>query len=496
MRNAARLTASLGLLLALTAHARAVPRFITTDAGVRLSSASFQTTTGAYPALRMYYITGSSAVVSATTADGLAFVNQAGVRLSSTTVPALDVAISSITGATIQAIAGGGFRMLYAVTGTTGTFRIYSATSADGTGWANETGTIVNIANTYVGSPSAIILGTGDWRLYYIEDSAGGNNPTNYRVFSALSTDQGRHFGAGSLALNQRAGQVTATKLTNGKVRLFYTQNAVGISSYTSILTALSTDANGTSFNVEALTQASTTTPSALSSPLVIRTTDTAPAFRWRMYYTLQDPNVVADSETVVSKVTDYPEPSSISPSVVFQGNAPVPIALTGEIFDTLAGGLSARLQRAGQANIAGGALARTDDQNFSATFNTQGAQLGYWDVVVTNGNGLSTTLTGALLVDFQGGSAVVTDNLLRPAIGIPTKIVVTIFTAGEVVVNVRTTSGQLVNTIFKGSVPAGIYTYFWDGRTASGRLCASGLYVVETRGPKLNVNNKVVLIK
>lgn len=503
MRDAARVAASAALLaLWLAGPARAVPVF-TSEGGVRLSSASFQSTsnrpTGAvdYP-IRVYYVSGSSQILSAVSADGLSFVTENVVRVSSLTVPALDIAISSITGCSVLPIQtgsqAGGFRMAYSVVGSTGSFRIYTATSADGLAWANETGTLVNLPNTFAGFPNLVNLGQPDWRLYYIQDSAGGNTPSNYRVFSALSTNEGRNVAAGSLALNQRAGQVAAMQRTDGKIRLLYTAPIAGQSSNTVILSALSTDANGTSFNLDAGVRASTTAPSALSSPMVARSTDAAVAYRWRLYYTVQDAYVGVDSETVLSAFTETPDPQSINPSVYFNGVANVPSTILGEIFAPAA---TAALQKSGQPNVNGGGVLVTNDNTMTATFNTQAAALGTWDVAVTDPNsGVTGTLANAVLIDFQGGSAVLTDNLIRPRSGAKTKIEVTIFTGGQLTIKVYTTTGRLVSTIVDGVFAAGQYDFFWDGTTGSGRTVASGVYAVEVKGPKLEAVNKIIVIK
>ena len=97
------------------------------------------------------------------------------------------------------------------------------------------------------------------------------------------------------------------------------------------------------------------------------------------------------------------------------------------------------------QAAIPGAGLVRANDQSFTATFNTQGAALGSWDLVVTNSNGLSTTLPKAVLIDFPGGNVQLTDNLFRPLRGGKCKIEVTTFTPGPITVKIRATSGQLI---------------------------------------------------
>ena len=234
---------ALALLWASALPARAVPVFDTQNV-VSLASATVQaftrapadgnTVVAAYaPNLRMYYITAISsgfpqassgtAVLSATSGDGVAWAAEAGVRLDTGTVPS--VSASSITGCDLLALNAGGFRMLYSIYSTTGAYRIHSATSADGLGWANETTVHVDgSSTTYLGVPRLVKLNSGDWRMYYIRDFDGGNNLTDRRIFTARSTDEGATWGGSSVIMSTLAYEAGAAKLSDGTIRLFYTQ--------------------------------------------------------------------------------------------------------------------------------------------------------------------------------------------------------------------------------------------------------------------------------
>ncbi|MBI2386841.1 MAG: GIY-YIG nuclease family protein, partial [Elusimicrobia bacterium] len=211
-KAAGRAAAAVALLWALAAPARAIPVF-NKENGISLSSATPQAFTGentvaggAYTNLRMYYLpaissgaphaSSGTAILSATSTDGVTWVKETGIRVDTNTVPS--VSASSITGAAIQPLTGGGFRMLYSIVSTTGSFRVHSATSADGLAWANETAEVVNGSNTYVGVPRLVVLTSGDWRMYYTRDFNGGDDLPDRRIFTALSTDQGATWGASS----------------------------------------------------------------------------------------------------------------------------------------------------------------------------------------------------------------------------------------------------------------------------------------------------------
>jgi hypothetical protein len=171
-----------------------------------------------------------------------------------------------------------------------------------------------------------------------------------------------------------------------------------------------------------------------------------------------------------------------------------VQFSLKGEVFDTAA--VTTFLKMAGQANIVGAGIVRTDDQNITVTYNTQNQSLGFWDAVVTNGNGLTSTVTGAVFIDFQGGTVNLTDNLFRPLLGTTMKIKITIFTPGQVSVRLYTLNGELVNNLFSGYMPAGTNNLTWDAKTGHGATVASGVYLLKVTGPKLDTINKVVVIK
>ncbi|MDE2039400.1 MAG: hypothetical protein KGO96_04310 [Elusimicrobia bacterium] len=477
----------------------AAPAGIARAAGVSLSfdkepavvktSATIQAAAGAYAdPQRVYYIRDSSAVFSATTGDGAALAEEAGVRLSSLTVPSVDIAISSITGLSLLPLTAGGFRMAYSVVGTTGAFNIYTATSADGLAWANDTGTAVMGGTTFVGYPSLAKLTSGDWAMFYIGSSAPGNSPDAHEIYEALSTNQGRNWRKLGAVVAQRADQVAATVLTDNDVRLYYTAPLTKGASDTLVLSALSSDSSANSFSVESGVRLSTS-PGSLSSLFVERTTDT---FRWRLYYDY-DPVGLSTGDAYAA-VTDAPQPGSVFPPQIMTTSPDYNLAVSGEIFSTT--GLAAVLKQGGQPDIPGTGLARTNDQSFTAAFATQGAATGFWDLEVTNGNGLSTTLRNALFIDFPGGNVSLTDNLLRPRQGTRTRIDITTFASGHITVKLYTIDGRPVSTIFDAEQPAGTLTVYWNGTTATGATVASGLYLLHCRGPKLDAIDKIVVIK
>ena len=140
--------------------------------------------------------------------------------------------------------------------------------------------------------------------------------------------------------------------------------------------------------------------------------------------------------------------------------------SINGEVFDSTP---TATLTLGGQADIPGTSLVRNSDLSLTATFDTSNKALGYWNLVVTNPDGHSTTLANELLITFLSGNVVLTDNLLRPRTGARTKIEIDIFDVGDVSVSVYTLDGQLVNSLYHAPTPSGTLTLLL-GRQDRGR--------------------------
>jgi len=506
LKKAGRAAASLALLWALAAPARAIPVF-NKENGISLSSATPQAFTGentvaggAYTNLRMYYLpaissgaphaSSGTAILSATSVDGVTWVQEAGIRVDTNTVPS--VSASSITGAAIQPLTGGGFRMLYSIVSTTGAFRIHSATSADGLAWANETAEAVNTGSTtYSGVPRLVVLTSGDWRLYYTRDFDGGDQLADRRIYTALSTDQGATWGASSIVVSTTAYESGVAKLTSGKIRLFYTQPPSAGSSATVILSSLSDDVSGAAFTAETGVRISTpVVTGAMSFPVPVRSTD---SFRWRLYYSYYEAhNSTGD---IHSALTGAPDPTAVTPATVYRSAGANPSSISGEVFSA-AGGLFGASITKGAVTIAGTGVSRTDDQTMSATFATLGQALGLYDLTVTNADGVPTTLPNALLIDYAPGTVTLTDNLLRPRSGGSTLIDIETFTSGRVSVRVYDSEGRPVRTLFDDEHAEGSFGFRWDGKNASGAAVPSGLYFVAVNGPKIAVKSKIVVIR
>ncbi len=499
---------------------RAVPNFTTKELtpgitlnGVKFSSAIFVSMTGGYAdaggGVRGFYIRGSSqgasvnlavssAVFSARSNDGLAWTDESGIRVSSVTQPLIDIAISSITGATVVPITGG-YRMLYSVLGSTGAYAIYTATSADGLNWGNQYSTaVVTSANnglSWLGSPSAVVLNSGDIRLYYTQNAAaGGNVPNNAQIISQISTNGGATFTTPLVELSP-ANEVAAFKRTDGRVRLIYTSPVTATTTSFQMLSAISNAQQGHVFAAEAGVRLSTTqTVGSMYYPDVVRSTD---GFRLRVYYTwLPFAPVVQSTGDINAAVTDFPDLQSIAPASVANNNSNQAFTLSGEVFDPV---ITSSCALAGVAGLIGTGIVRNSDMSVTVTFPTQGAPAGTWDVVVANSNGLSSTLPAALTITSvaQGaGTVSLLDNLFRPLQGGKVTINVQTFAAGIVTIKIYSIHGKLINTLWDANLAAGANAFTWNGASAQGAVVASGVYVLKITGPELNSISKIIVIK
>ncbi len=476
------------VFLSVGTRASAAPYF-SKESGVRIASGTPQaivfSTAGAY---RMYVVRDFQ-VHTATSSDGLVWGEESGIRLSSNTNPSLGV--SSITAFSVLPLASGGFRSIYTAQDSSGSYRVCSATSSDGMSWANELSTPIVAGSTgvFMGSPRLLTVPGGDWRLYLARNTDGGSNPMNRQVYTSLSTDEGVTWSSPTVVLASQVGEICVSTLTNAKVRIFYSAPLTSDTTYSQVLSGLSSNSSGDSFSAESGVRLATAAASgSISFPLVVRSTE---AFRWRMYYAF----TAAGSSTpqIFSALTTTCDVQSLTPNAVNRTDPVAAFTIKGEVFSPNA---TVKLIRTGQSDIVGTSVSRTDDQTITATFNTMNQDLGAWALVVTNEDGLGSTLTNALIVTFAGGEVVLTDNLLRPLSNARTRIDMNIFEIGRLHVAVYTLQGRLIRTVFDQDGTIGTNTAYWDGRTDDGAIVASGVYVLKISGPKLDQMEKVVVIK
>lgn len=481
--------ALLGVLAALACprDAVAAPSF-TPENKVFFTSVSVQSVVTIPGGFRMYLTSGPYHVVSATCTDQVNWGFESGVRLS-TTAGSLDV--SSITAVSVvpSTDPAGGWRMYYVGIDGSGLYRVLSATSANGLVWGKETGTRLmhNSGQGFIGRLSGFSASNTERRLYYIADQDGRNNPARYAVHTATSGDGGLNFGVGTLTLAAaNAYAVSATTMTGGRTRLFYTSPLTGSTTASQVLSATALD--GLSFITETDVRLSTSASvSGFGGLVVVRSTE---SFRWRMYtdYIIGGTTAVFVSHAL----TRVPTVDTFTPARALKGRLSVAYSLTGEVFSPAP--TVAFVMGASTFNAT--SVVRADDTALSGDFNSNNRAGGFYAVAVVNADGQSGSRTSSLELETPPGSVSLLDNLVRPLKGGTTKVTVNIFDPGHVVARLYTVDGGLVATLFDGPMPGGATTFVWDGRTPAGSVVASGVYLLHVTGPVLNTVERVVVVK
>lgn len=474
----------------------AAPNF-TLEAGVRLATASVYCVTPVPGGYRMYYSSATreysaAGVMSSSSTDGLVWAAEPGVRLS-TGVNTPDA--SSITAMGLYfnpALAAGPYKAYYVGLSSHGLYSILSATSTDGLAWGKVASFSIQFSSglRYIASPSPYGMGGGNVMLYYVRDSVGAGNPADYRAYRMSSTDDGETFSAevpllsGTVAYN-----IAVSTLTSGSVRMFITAPLPGGTTGAQVLTAISP--TGSSFSLESGAVFSTSPVTSVLSGLgVVRATDT---FRWRAYMTLR--LEAAATSYVYSGLTLSPTVTGFSPATVYINDPATDFAVTGEVFSSTKPTVSISK---GADILAGPIVTRNSDMSLTVRAVPTNAALGTYSVTITNPDGNLVTLADALKIDYRSGYVAATDNLFRPlaAAGNACTLNVTTFLGGNITIKAYTVRGGFIKTIQNGPQGAGTFPYVWRGDTTNGSTVASGLYLLHVKGPKIDVTEKVVVIK
>ncbi len=461
----------------------------TNEGGIRLSSAVPLAVDITTSPIRMYFLRDYK-VYSATSTDQLNWGEETGVRLSSTT--AINVNISSITGfALVRRSDNAGYHAVYSGIGVLGDYGIIIATSTDGLGWANQAGAFIPTStNTFVGSPQLYRTSASNLIMYFTQNTDGTTNPTNRIIYGAMSTDEGLTWVSPGVALSEQVGEICVSTLTSGRVRLIYTAPLTGETTYSTLLSARSPDSLGTTFSLESNTMLSTgSSTGEMSYPTVIRSTEN---FRWRLYYAFR--NASTTTAHVFSAITYTPDPQSITPSVMNRTDPAATVTIAGEIFGPTIS--SVELTATGLADIVGTSINLTNDNSITAIIDPLNQALGPRTLRVTNADGNEGSKAGAFEISFAGGTVRMLDNLMRPLSGAQTRIDIEVFDVGHLVLKLYDLSGRLIKTLFDGDSVVGTQTTYWDGRNDDGSLVASGVYVLQIEGPKLESEQKIVVIK
>ncbi|MFA5139575.1 MAG: hypothetical protein WC728_10120 [Elusimicrobiota bacterium] len=441
---------------------------------------------------RMYMTSESYKIVSATSTDLVSWSLEPGVRIS--TSATADIDSSSITSCGIilatSAASGYLYRMFYVGISSVGAYSVLSATSADGLTWSKESGVRLQVStgSGFVGSPKPFQTDSSTVRLFYVADNAGANSPENFRIYTASSTDGGVTLSTEGLTLSDKAYGVWVTTLTDARTRLYYSAPLTGGTTGSQVLSAISTD--GKTFTAESGVRFSTPSASAsLSDPVVVRATSTE-SYRWHMFMTY-----VQAGSTLPYVTRAYglqPLLLTSSPARVLKSAGVTAFTMTGEV---LSASSQVTFYQVG-STITAAVTSSANDLQLAGTFDPSNHGLGFYNAVVTNPGGTTSSLANALYIDVPAGTITLTDNLFRPLRGGTVRISIQTFNDGPLTVKLYTSDGGYISTLYDGYMPAGVQNLVWDGKTTLGNTVASGVYLLWVRGEKLSVTEKIVVIK
>lgn len=441
---------------------------------------------------RMYLTSGGAHVLSAKSSNMLSWALEAGIRLSTAATAGIDSSSITSCGIHFSTNPADPMQMYYVGISSEGRYSILLATSTDGLLWKKSSAFLFQFNNGlgFLDSPRPFLIDAATMRMFYIRDRNGANNPSDYRIASAFSSDGGLSFtDEGERLVGETAFQVSVTTLTDGRTRIYYTKPLTGETTASQVLSAISPSASGTSFTTESGVRFSTISATGLSFPVVIRSTEN---FRWRMFVALTTAPDTSDGRFVSSALTIDPLLLTMTPTTILNSGTAIPFTFTGELF-----GPSPTITffQVGTTITATGVTV-TDDLNAAGTLNPFGRGLGAYTAVYANAEGRAGYLGNAFTMDIAPGEVSISDNLFRPLKGGSAQITVQFFSAGRVTIKVYTLSGGLVAVLADQELPAGTHIFSWNGRTGLGRTVASGVYLVNIQGPKIDTVQKVVIVK
>jgi len=481
------------VLCVLPPGARAVISFSAEGATIRSSMTAQAVVPMSGGGFRMYFSSEGYRVLSATSADQVGWTLESGVRLSTSAAAGVDSSSITSLGIFIATNAADNFmRMYYVGVSSVGYYRILSATSAwnDGLTWSKETSThvIKNNGLGFLDSPRPFAESASLMRLYYVADNAGLNTLANYRIFTASSNDGGLTFvDDGALFSSVQAYQVSVTTLTDGRTRLYYSAPLTGETTGSQVLSAIAPSASRI-FTAETGVRYSTgSSAAALTYPVVIRATET---FRWRMFHSFTPAG--STIPYVTGALTSSPTIVSFSPATMQSGEVAVNYTITGEVFSPS----PAVTFFTGGDSLTATTVNRPDDLNLNGSMNPFGKAIGPWTATVTNADGAQNSLAAAFEVLLPPAEVTMLDNLFRPNSGGKVTTTIKTFGSGHITVRLYSSGGQFIKTIFDDDQPAGTISTTWDGRTLSGHVVASGVYLLRITAPGADFIKKVVVIK
>ncbi|MDR2803653.1 MAG: hypothetical protein LBB22_05125 [Treponema sp.] len=110
--------------------------------------------------------------------------------------------------------------------------------------------------------------------------------------------------------------------------------------------------------------------------------------------------------------------------------------------------------------------------------------------------NNLATFKIKIRDIVYQRSGATILSNVINPTKGEKAVLNYELTRDGPVTVQVFTLDGVLVQTLYRGSRPAGEYVEAWDGKNNGGNIVARGMYFIRIVAPDIDEIRKVMVVK
>jgi hypothetical protein len=110
--------------------------------------------------------------------------------------------------------------------------------------------------------------------------------------------------------------------------------------------------------------------------------------------------------------------------------------------------------------------------------------------------NKLDTFKINVRGIVYQRSGATILSNVVNPTKGEKAVLNYILSSGGQVTIQVFTLDGVLVQTLFRGSRPAGEYVISWDGKNNGGNIVARGMYFIRIVAPDIDEIRKIMIVK
>ncbi|MFA6434677.1 MAG: hypothetical protein WCW52_08275 [Elusimicrobiales bacterium] len=182
----------------------------------------------------------------------------------------------------------------------------------------------------------------------------------------------------------------------------------------------------------------------------------------------------------------------ALTPNKMLRGDGEIQIIITGE---GLTPDSAIRLTRTGYSDVILSSVTWISPGKVTCSV-PRSIALGLWNVVVAGGGFTTAIYNGLAVMTADPNSAKIFQGIFKPNLGEVANLTTTLLSPGNVSIRVYDSLGRPVREIFDSFRAAGNYLDTWDGRNESGRICASGVYLIRFECPGFSSTKRVVLVK